>query len=278
MRLITLGPDQKVSSRHRLRCRYPVLLVHGLSLRDDLPLLRYWGRLPGYLRSQGVKVHLSRHDAWASVPENALALKKRIEELQRSEDCAKVNLIAHSKGGIESRLAVHLFDGAPPVASVSTIATPHRGAALADWLLKFKPAKNEKLHQALNLFGRLIGDRSPDSLMALSQLTGEFMSEFNRLTPDHPDVYYQSVASRLHKPVFDPLFIVSHRLLMELEGDNDGVVGTENCRWGDSFQLWGEEKGLSHIDVCDMSGFKRRGFDILRAYAKLLGSLGKRGF
>ena len=55
-------------------------------------------------------------------------------------------------------------------------------------------------------------------------------------------------------------------------------LGTENCRWGDSFQLWGEEKGLSHIDVCDMSGFKRRGFDILGAYAKLLGSLGKCGF
>ena len=268
---------KKASSPSRQSTRFPLLLVHGLGLRDDLPLLRYWGRLPGYLRGLGVRVHLSRHDAWASVERNADFLKKRIEEVLDSEKTDKVNIVAHSKGGIESRMAVHLFPGRPPVASVTTIATPHRGAALADWVLGFKPVQNEKVHQALNLFGRLIGDRSPDSLMDLSQFTGEFMSTFNRLTPNHRDVYYQSVASRLYKPVFDPLFIVSHRLLMELEGDNDGVVGTENCRWGDSFVLWGREKGLSHIDLCDMSGFKRRGFDILEAYRKLIQALGKQG-
>jgi len=253
--------------------RYPVLLVHGFALRDDLPLLRYWGRLPGYLRGLGVNLHLCRHDAWASVEENAWALKSRIEELQRSQHCEKINLIAHSKGGIESRRVVHLFSGDPPISSITTIATPHRGASLADWILKFKPAQYEKVHQAINLFGRLIGDKTPNSLMALSQLTTKFMTDFNNNNPNHPAVYYQSVASHLHTPVFDPLFLVSHRILMDLEGENDGVVGTQNCRWGTPFMIWGNHKGLSHIDVCDMSGFKRRGFDILDSFRQLLLSL-----
>jgi len=269
---------KKTGYPFRVLLRYPVLLVHGLGLRDDLPLLRYWGRLPGYLRGLGVRIHLCRHDAWASVENNAVSLKNRIEEILQVEETDKINIMAHSKGGIESRLAAHLFSNRPPIASIVTIATPHRGAALADWVLRFKPVKNERLHQALTLFSRLIGDRSPDSLMALSQLTTEYMAGFNIQYKDHPDIYYCSIASRMYRPVLDPLFIVSHRILAELEGENDGVVGTENCRWGESFSLWGEEKGLSHIDVCDMSGFKRRGFDILEAYRKLIQALRGQGF
>ncbi len=274
--MLTLGTSPGYP--HRLSTHYPILLVHGLALRDDLPLLRYWGRIPGFLRGQGVRIHLSRHDAWASVDQNATALRKRIEEILHSEECEKINIIAHSKGGIESRRAAHLFAGDPPIASITTIASPHRGAALADWLLNFKPTHHETLHQAVNRLGRLFGDRLPDSLMALNQLTTGFMTGFNQRFPDHPAVHYQSIASRMQRPVLDPLFLVSHRILTELEGENDGVVGTEKCHWGHPFMIWGEKKGLSHIDVCDMSGFRRRGFDILGAYGELLLSLRTQGF
>ena len=270
-------PILRQQSMAQMSLRYPILLVHGLALRDDLPLFRYWGRLPGFLRTLGNRVHLSRHDAWASVEENAHFIKQRIEEILQKENCPRINIIAHSKGGIESRRSAHLFGKNPPISSIVTIASPHRGAALADWLLRFRGSRHEKVHNLVNLFSRLIGDRNPNSLMALNQLTSRSMEAFNQRTQDLAGIHYLSVASRLRRPVLDPLVLVSHRILWELEGENDGVVGTENCRWGDSFTLWGQEKGLSHIDVCDMSGFKRRGFDIRDAYSQLLGDLKSRG-
>ena len=35
------------------RPKYPILLVHGLGLRDDHRLLKYWGKLPQFLEERG---------------------------------------------------------------------------------------------------------------------------------------------------------------------------------------------------------------------------------
>jgi triacylglycerol lipase len=79
-----------------------------------------------YLRSLGVHVYLSHQDAWAAVEENAGVLQTRIKEILRLENAEKINLIGHSKGGIECCLAAHLFAGEPPIASIITIGTPLR--------------------------------------------------------------------------------------------------------------------------------------------------------
>ena len=84
------------------RTRYPILLIHGLNCRDDW-VFPYWGRVADILRARGAAVFLSGQDAWGSVPGNARALLRRAEDILAETGAEKLNLIAHSKGGLEAR-------------------------------------------------------------------------------------------------------------------------------------------------------------------------------
>ncbi len=64
---------------------------------------------------------------------------RRIKEILEETGSDKVNIIAHSKGGLDSRYAISCLGAAPYVASLTTINTPHRGCEFADWLLKNAP-------------------------------------------------------------------------------------------------------------------------------------------
>lgn len=47
----------------------------------------------------------------------------------------KVNIIGHSKGGLDTREMLYLYPTMKDkIASITTMATPHRGTALADWV------------------------------------------------------------------------------------------------------------------------------------------------
>ena len=116
------------------RTRYPLLLVHGLNCRDDW-IFSYWGRMADILREHGAAVFLSGQDAWGSVPGNARALLSRGEAILAETGSEKLNLIAHSKGGLEARYLVSTLGFAPKAASLTTICTPHHGSkAAAEWL------------------------------------------------------------------------------------------------------------------------------------------------
>ena len=111
----------------RCKTKYPVLLVHGAGFRDlKLPL--YWGRIPGVLQDHGAEVFFGGQDAWGSTRENAKMLVQRIEELCRQTGSEKLNLIAHSKGGLEARMAASSLGAGDRIASITTIATPHHGS------------------------------------------------------------------------------------------------------------------------------------------------------
>lgn len=68
--------------------------------------------------------------------ENAGILREKIFEILRENGEEKVNIIAHSKGGLDSRYLISGLHMAPYVASLTTICTPHRGSMLADLLMK----------------------------------------------------------------------------------------------------------------------------------------------
>ena len=112
--------------------RCPILLVHGAGFRD-LKWPVYWGRIPAALESRGAAVLYGEQDSWGSVGTNAEALAGRIEAIVRERGCGKVNIIAHSKGGLDARLAATLCG--PLIASITTVATPHRGSKTLDRLL-----------------------------------------------------------------------------------------------------------------------------------------------
>lgn len=85
--------------------KYPILMVHGVFFRD-FRYLNYWGRIPKELEKNGAVIYYGNHQSAASVADSGRELAQRIKEIVRDTGCEKVNLIAHSKGGLDCRYAL----------------------------------------------------------------------------------------------------------------------------------------------------------------------------
>ena len=137
------------------------------------------------------------------------------------------------------RAALALTDIAPYVASLTTINTPHRGCQFADYLLGKIPQKQQQMvANTYNAGAAKLGDINPDFLAAVYDLTSEKCSEFNNEIKDNPDIYYQSVGSKLNHPASGrfPLNF-TYPLVKYFDGPNDGLVGEESFRWGQNYQF-----------------------------------------
>ncbi|PLS29069.1 esterase/lipase family protein [Bifidobacterium parmae] len=151
--------------------RYPVLFVHGVFFRDT-KALNYWGRVPAELERNGAVVYYGEHQSAASVADSARELTARIRRIVETTGCGKVNVIAHSKGGLDMRYAIARCGAGRWVASLTTINTPHRGCGFADYLLTNIPmAAQRRVEAAYNMAASHLGDTRPDFMAAVHDLT-----------------------------------------------------------------------------------------------------------
>ena len=254
------------------RTRYPLLLIHGLNCRDD-GRLGYWGRVPEALRAHGARVYLSGQDAMGSIEGNGAFLRRRMEEILAREDCGKLNLIAHSKGGLEARYVLSSLGMAEHAASLTTICTPHRGSqAAAVWLRR--KVVWRAAGWALNGAWRLAGDENPDFSRAAGALTPEAMARFNRENPDSPQVYYQSWGARLDRAGWD-LMDQAQMWLTKADGATDGLVTPESAVWG----RWrGTLENISHQDSVGARRRRVRGFSAEEFFLAMVRELADMGF
>ena len=88
---------------NNISLKYPILLVHGLAAVDNA---FFWGRIPEKLEQEGIKVYHGDAEAWGTIETNAEELAKKVDEILKKEKCDKVNIIAHSKGGLDSRYLI----------------------------------------------------------------------------------------------------------------------------------------------------------------------------
>ena len=109
--------------------KYPVLMVHGVFFRDSR-FFNYWGRIPRELEANGARIFYGNHPSAASVADSAALLKERIEEILTQTGAEKVNIIAHSKGGLDCRYAISRLGISQQVASLTTINTPPQGLSV----------------------------------------------------------------------------------------------------------------------------------------------------
>lgn len=253
--------------------RYPLLFLHGLNCRDDCPC-DYFGRIPAVLTAYGATVYLGGQDAWGTISANAHWLKERIYVILAQEKCQKVNIIAHSKGGLEARYLISTLGLADKVASLTTIATPHHGShTVQRWLER--PHLLAALSAGLSAFWRQLGESDPQILSVLASLTPAAMARFNACTPDAPDVYYQSFGLALGRCHHDPVMALTRRLLLAYDGENDGLVSPRSARWGH----WrGTLEGLSHQDITDCRQKNVAHFHTTTFYLLLARQLAAMGF
>ncbi len=263
------------------RTKYPILLIHGVFFRDS-EYFNYWGRIPAELEKNGAEIHYGYHQSAASVADSAAELTARIKELTDTLGCEKVNIIAHSKGGLDCRYAMANCGVTPYVASLTTVNTPHRGCEFADYLLtKIPDSLKNKVASAYNSALRKFGDKDPDFLAAVSDLTASYCTEFDKNTPEPEGVFCQSIGSILEGGAVSGKFPLnfSYHLVNFFDGANDGLVSEGSFEWGERFiRLKPEKKrGISHGDVIDLNRENIDGFDVREFYVGLVNDLKKRG-
>ena len=255
--------------------------MHGVFFRD-FKYFNYWGRIPRELEENGAVIYYGNHQSAASVADSAGELAARIRQITEETGCGKVNVIAHSKGGLDTRFAVSCLGMDRYVASLTTINTPHRGCVFADYLLGVIPdSVQKKVAAGYNRALKRLGDENPDFLAAVGDLTASSCEKFNEKVKDCPGIFYQSVGSKLNRAGGGrfPLNF-SHRLVKYFDGPNDGLVAESSFPWGEKFTFLTVrgKRGISHGDMIDLNRENIRDFDVREFYVKLVEDLGKRGF
>jgi triacylglycerol lipase len=256
--------------------KYPVVLVHGIIAHDRRSCFNFWGRIPKIFGKKGIKVYLGNTDSWGSYDSNAKILKSTIEKILQKEKTEKVNIIAHSKGGIDSRYLIWNYGFQDKVASLTTISTPHHGSALADLIYSKKAFHSETVKKVLDIFGKLYGDTNPDLRTVTCQLTTNKMKEFNAHIEKNENVYYQSLYTTMKNSFDDLMFFHCHRYLKNISGENDGFVNENSAKWGDN--IYKIEGAISHAEILDYKMKNIFGINIPDIYIKIAEKLSKNGF
>lgn len=258
------------------RTRYPILMVHGVFFRD-FKYFNYWGRIPKELKKHGAVIYYGNHQSAASVADSGRELACRIEEIVAETGCEKVNIIAHSKGGLDSRYAVSCLGMEKYVASLITVNTPHRGCIFADYLLdKIPETVKDKVAESYNSALKVLGDENPDFMAAVTDLTASACKEFNEKVEDRHGIYYQSIGSKLNVASGGrfPLNF-SHQLVKYFDGPNDGLVAESSFPWGEDyiFLTTTGKRGISHGDMIDLNRENIKDFDVREFYVRLVNGL-----
>ena len=186
--------------------RYPIVLAHGFNGSPT----NNWGwhkDLIAALRADGHDVHIAAVPPFQGVGVRAEEhLAPFVDEVLGMTGADKVNIIAHSMGGLDSRYLVSSLGYHDRVASVVTISSPHRGSAVADDALSiinlFGDKAVGKLNDMATAFGKTFTTEDlaegSDLREALESLSVANSARFNEANPDHPEVYYQSWAGVSH--------------------------------------------------------------------------------
>ena len=233
--------------------KYPVLLVHGIAFRDKIFFIRYWGSITEYLSRRGAVVFTGGQEALGTIENNATALKKKVNEILDKTGAEKVNIIAHSRGGLEARYMISMLGMGEKVASLTTLSTPHRGSSMADYVIK-RIGDKKVIASIIDFYAKVIGDKNPESLNAGKELTTGNMKLYNEKVKDSHMVYYQSYISTIDKNFANPLWRAMYNIMEKKEGPNDGLVSVKSAKWG-TFRgsvTCGGKPLVTHADIVGM--------------------------
>lgn len=262
------------------RLKYPILFVHGMGFRDNKHLC-YWGRIPRALEKMGCNIYFGNQDSNADIETNGRHLAERINQIIHETGAPRVNIIAHSKGGLDSRYAISSLNMGDKVASLTTISTPHHGSKTIDLLLRLPHFPIKFGCFFTDCWFRLLGDKKPNTFQTICAFSTNAASEFNIKNPDRSDVLYQSYAFVMRRPSSDIFMWFPNLVVKCIEGENDGLLTPSSTQWGNFkgvFRGVGN-RGISHCDEVDM---RRRPLsrkagdgvsDMIDIYTEIVGNL-----
>ncbi len=255
----------------RLGAPYPIVLCHGFFGFEDfagLDFATYFFRVREDLAMRDMEtgtetlVFTPAVDPFNDSITRGESLLAQVESILAETGHAKVNLIGHSQGGLDARYVAATRPDL--IASVTTIATPHRGTPLIDLVLRATEDTSLRpfIDDLVRLFGAPLYDAAGEEtslFAAMRQLSESGAADFNERFEDAEGVTYYSIAGRsgdalalracaagedtprfisdwtLTTDPIDPLFALSEALfdgtIFEPE-PNDGLVRVSSAKWG----------------------------------------------
>jgi triacylglycerol lipase len=240
---------------------YPIVLAHGvcrfdkvwsdaleLDNNDDpnLDQLHYFKGLRTDLMKHGFTVYHSNVSWAAGVEKRASELKDDVIKILEKEGAEKVNIIAHSMGGLDARHM--LFNSRDSdrlhecVASLTTISTPHEGSPFADWGTENLPHVIP-IAQKLGLSLKGLQDLRTDKC----QLFNNDLNVIEFEKSCETKIKFQTYAGvQKFWGVFDALKL-SFYIIEKEEGDNDGLVSIKSAKWRDRYFM-GLVENTDHLN------------------------------
>lgn len=229
--------------------RYPIVLAHGFLGFDELlgGVIEYWNGIPDALADGGAEVYVVTTAVVNSSVVRGELIIDQLEELSAITGHSKFNLIGHSQGGLDIRYVAAVRPDL--VASVTTVASPHKGTgigdlATTDGLAQLGEGALTLLAELLVLLGAPDGPIDFDA--TFENFSTEGVAAFNSAYPaalpsgcgEGDKVvngirYYSwsgtGVLTNVLDPL-DPLFAITSLFVGEA---NDGLVGRCSSRLGD---------------------------------------------
>jgi triacylglycerol lipase len=290
---------------------FPIVLMHGMggfNSLDNLPItISYFNGVQADLKAHGEsQVFVTVAPPYNTSEVRAQSIAPQLDQILQQTGAKKLNLIGHSQGGMDARVIVSAagLNYADRVASVTTIATPHRGTKVADLALGLvegpagvvtQPIVNEFL--ALLEQGVYSVQSNPDIEAQGTELTTSYMANtFNPKYTDAPGVVYASYAGRTNLEsgtgdCDDAAYPNQPRSLdvaqvplgatasyLSLEGEtSDGLVPVASAKWG-TFMECVPADHLKECGMIDQNGPDAvSGFDHLVFFRAVVARLRSQG-
>ncbi|HPH29587.1 MAG TPA: triacylglycerol lipase [Pseudomonadota bacterium] len=269
---------------------YPVLLAHGMAGFDRIGPINYFFNVAADLRARGETVIESQVAPFESSAVRGAQLAHAIDDALAATRACKINVIAHSQGGLDARYAISSLRYGDRIASLVTVSTPHQGTVIADAALGLVPGFSYDVINAIlrAIYGSGHSTSEPSLKASLTQLTRDNMQRrFNSANRDDARVKYYSIAGRssarlassecagglwsngLRVDLLDPLLVLPETVFVATSPNplwpvpNDGLVSVESAKWGtflgcvpaDHFDEIGQ---LAHLIPDIVSGYDHK--------------------
>ncbi len=275
------------SSTKPLSGTYPIVLGHGILGFDDTQglaagLIKYWGGMDDYLRSQGVPVLTPGKTAMQGLSFRANEQKNQINSWMAANGFTKVHYIGHSQGGLDGRFMISNLGMASKISTYTSLNAVQRGTPLADIGLAVIPNwLKPSVAIIVNSFAALIyRSGNQDVLTMAASLSTSYMNNFNANTPNHSSVKYFSYGSKITIPdlIQHPLMGIPSPICWAggvfngQGGENDGVVPFSSQRWG----TWKGEPsypitttGIDHLQATNSANSGQFWYDVKGYFMKM---------
>ncbi len=262
-----------------IQTRYPVFLCHGFGAIGSLVKPSPLHDPCMLMREHGVIAIAPNVVPYASIETRAKNWVRLINTFCDTYRYEKVNVVAHSMGGLDMRHALSHLNIANRVVSLTTVATPHHGTFLADLILKTPEIITEKLSDVVDWFGDSVYPREKSEVLSsVEQLCRDYIqNKFNPSTPDLEGFPYFSYSAAVGKGTdysLNPVFLFQNTQIYGKESTNDSFVSVKSAQWGEHLGT----APLSHMNQINVQVSKENKPRYYNFWTGIIKDLRDRGF